>query len=361
METILLIEDDELILESISELLTINGFNVLTAKNGKEGLMQAVFHNPTLILIDVMMPIMDGHETVKILRKNPAFNFTPIIFMSAKAKLEDKRSGLDMGAEDYLTKPVSAKILLNGIESKIEKFRKIKKANKHSSGFSAHNVYFKAMHEVNTSLAGILGSVSILEDFLPDLDKTKQFEIIHHIKVAATRIKRIFTNNQWLEKITRNNLGIEEKNKEKVSIAYILQKTFMDIDEINPGSTARIKTNLKPFDLITSKEILIKIFYELLSNSIKFSKPNSEIKITGMRKANSYILTIEDGSIGFLKLPEINHLLFKQYNREFYEQQGLGIGLYISLNLMKQLNIIYSTKKCDDTGVSTISKLMIPM
>jgi two-component system sensor histidine kinase/response regulator len=361
METILLIDDEELICESISELLSINGYNVITANNGKNGILKALFHNPDLILIDVMMPIMDGHETVGILRKNPSFNFTPIIFMSAKVKLEDQRHGINLGAEDYFTKPISAKNLLDGVRSKLDKFKKIKEANKHSSGLSAHNVYFKAMHEVNTALSGILGSASILEDFLPDLEDSKKLELISHIKESAMRIKRMYENNNWLEKITRNKIPLDAKYKQEISINQTLEYVINELKPSLEKNNITIEANMESKKVFIVEDILKKIFYELLSNSIKFSKPNTEIKITGSLESNSYVITIEDESTGFAQLPAVNQLFFKQYKREVYEQQGLGIGLFIALHLLNILKIKYKTEQITSGNSGTISKLILPL
>jgi two-component system, sensor histidine kinase and response regulator len=361
METILLIDDEELIAESISELLTINGYSVIIANNGRDGILKALFHNPDLILVDVMMPIIDGYETVKLLRKNPTFNFTPIIFMSAKAKLEDQRLGFDIGAEDYLIKPVTSKILLEGIRNKLDKFKKIKENNKVSTGLSAHNVYFKAMHEVNTALGGILGSVQILEDFITDLEDSKKIEIIKNIRVSALRVKRIFDNNQWLEKITKNSIILEDKYKEEFSISLLIENILFDLKDEIVNKNFKFETNLNNTRFKLHKAIISKIISELLSNSIKFSKPNSTIKILGTIENDSYSLTIEDGTEGFNQLPDVNELLFKQYKREVHEQQGLGLGLYIALSLIKILNLSYSTQKEETPEAKVVSKLIIPI
>jgi two-component system, sensor histidine kinase and response regulator len=361
METILLIDDEELITESISELLTINGYSVILANNGRDGILMALFHNPDLILVDVMMPIMDGYETVKVLRKNPTFNFTPIIFMSAKAKLEDQRLGFDVGAEDYLIKPVTSKILLEGIRNKLDKFKKIKENNKVSSGLSAHNVYFKAMHEVNTALGGILGSVQILEDFITDLEDSKKIEIIKNIRVSALRVKRIFDNNQWLEKITKNSIILEDKYKEEFSISLLIENILFDLKDEIVNKNLRFETNLNNTRFKLHKSIISKIISELLSNAIKFSKPNSIIKILGTIENDSYLLMIEDETEGFNQLPDLNELLFKQYKRELHEQQGLGLGLYIALSLIEILNLSYSTQKDETPEAKVVSKLIIPI
>ena len=119
MKTILVIEDDQNIRESIIDLLETANFRVITATNGKEGLEAAVSNYPDLILCDVMMPVMDGYEVITEIRKNKDLKETPFIFLSAKSQKIDVRKGMDLGADDYLTKPFKAQELFDAVETRI--------------------------------------------------------------------------------------------------------------------------------------------------------------------------------------------------------------------------------------------------
>jgi DNA-binding response OmpR family regulator len=127
MKRILIVDDEELIRESVSDLLQLKGYEVLQAFDGFSGLLEAFKYNPDLILLEVMMPKIDGYTFLARLRANPAFHLTPVIMLSAKAKLEDQRHGLDLGSDDYLFKPFKSDELLQTIEVKLEKFEKSNK------------------------------------------------------------------------------------------------------------------------------------------------------------------------------------------------------------------------------------------
>lgn len=118
-KTILVIEDDPNIRESIVDLLETSNFNVLSAPNGLEGVKIAIAHVPDLILCDVMMPVMDGYEVITAIRKEKTLQETPFIFLSAKAQKSDVRRGMDLGADDYLTKPFKAQELFDAVETRI--------------------------------------------------------------------------------------------------------------------------------------------------------------------------------------------------------------------------------------------------
>lgn len=118
---ILIIEDHDDIRESTAEILELAGYHVYTAENGKKGVDLAQKHFPDVILCDIMMPELDGYGVLYLLNKNPKTATIPFIFLTAKAERLDMRKGMEMGADDYLTKPFDDMELLNAIESRLLK------------------------------------------------------------------------------------------------------------------------------------------------------------------------------------------------------------------------------------------------
>ncbi|MFD2935206.1 response regulator [Spirosoma flavum] len=116
---LLLIEDQASLRENIAEILTLNGYQVVTAEDGRQGISQAVLDPPDLIICDVMMPKLDGYQVLEIVRSTPALVRTPFIFLTAKTDRTDLRHGMDSGADDYLTKPVASRDLIMAIESRL--------------------------------------------------------------------------------------------------------------------------------------------------------------------------------------------------------------------------------------------------
>jgi CRP-like cAMP-binding protein/CheY-like chemotaxis protein len=127
MKKILLIEDNKDVRENTSEILTLAQYNVITAVNGKDGVELAQKEKPDLIICDIMMPVLDGHGALHMLSKNEATASIPFIFLTAKAERTDFRKGMEMGADDYLTKPFDDVELLNAIESRLKKNDILKK------------------------------------------------------------------------------------------------------------------------------------------------------------------------------------------------------------------------------------------
>jgi DNA-binding response OmpR family regulator len=117
MTTILVIEDEYDVRENLQEILEMEDFDVLTAENGKIGLQLAIEHQPNLIICDVMMPELDGYGVITSLRKNESTLKTPFIFLSAKSTDEDREKGLQLGANEYLTKPFTPRDICNALDT----------------------------------------------------------------------------------------------------------------------------------------------------------------------------------------------------------------------------------------------------
>ena len=118
---VLIIEDNDDIRENVIEILELAGYMVDSASNGKEGVEIAFKDTPDIILCDIMMPEMDGYGVLYLLSKRPETVTVPFIFLTAKAEHFDRRKGMEMGADDYLTKPFDDMELLSAIESRLKK------------------------------------------------------------------------------------------------------------------------------------------------------------------------------------------------------------------------------------------------
>ena len=121
IKTILLIEDDTALRENTAEMLELSGYDVLTASNGRIGIEKAKENHPNVIVCDIMMPEVDGYGVLESLSHDPETQHIPFIFLSAKTEHKEIRKGMDLGADDYLTKPFEEEELLSAVESRLAK------------------------------------------------------------------------------------------------------------------------------------------------------------------------------------------------------------------------------------------------
>ena len=126
MKTILLIEDNDLIRESTAEILELAGYRVVTAENGKLGVEQARQNRPDLVICDIMMPVLDGYGVLGIFNQDAQLAGIPFIFLTAKTERVDQRKGMELGADDYLTKPFEESELLSAIAGRLNRFRRLR-------------------------------------------------------------------------------------------------------------------------------------------------------------------------------------------------------------------------------------------
>ena len=120
-KTILVIDDNADIRDNTAEILELAGYRTLTAENGKRGVDLAIKEKPSIIVCDIMMPELDGYGVLHLVRKNPETQSIPFIFLTAKTERGDFRKGMEMGADDYITKPFDDIELLNAIEVRLKR------------------------------------------------------------------------------------------------------------------------------------------------------------------------------------------------------------------------------------------------
>ena len=202
MKKILLIEDNQNIRENTAEILELANYKVFTAENGKTGVEAALEHKPDLIICDIMMPVLDGYGVLHLLHKNPTVQNTPFIFLTAKTERSDMRKGMELGADDYLTKPFEGAELLNAVESRLNKAEQLKKE-------------FSADIDGVNELMRISSGKEILESFTADrnINKYKKKQIIYS---EGNRPSRLYYVQKGKVKTYKSN----EEGKELVIGLY---------------------------------------------------------------------------------------------------------------------------------------------
>jgi two-component system alkaline phosphatase synthesis response regulator PhoP len=204
---ILIADDEPDILEIIQFNLAAEGYDVITAKNGDEAIEQAKKHLPDLIILDVMMPGKTGIETCNILRAQPVFKETLIIFLSALSDEGTEIRGLESGADDYLTKPIRPKILISKI---VALFRRLKKENK-SIIRHGELIINKENYIVNYK-----GDDIILA--------RKEFELL---SLLASKPRKVFLRNEILNQVWGTEVIVGDRTID-VHIRKIRQKLNLD-------------------------------------------------------------------------------------------------------------------------------------
>ncbi len=180
---ILLVDDEPDILEIVSYNLVQEGFEIFTASNGKEAILKAIKEVPDLIIMDVMMPEMDGMEACENIRRIPALNHVIITFLTARSEDYSQVAGFDAGADDYITKPIKPKLLVSKVKALL---RRINDQDKNSETINIHGI------EINRE------EYKIIKDGVVIALPRKEFELFY---LLASKPGKVFKREEILEKV----------------------------------------------------------------------------------------------------------------------------------------------------------------
>jgi signal transduction histidine kinase len=332
MTKILVIEDQEDLREIILEMLDSEDFDALGAENGKIGVQLAHSYKPDLIICDVMMPELDGYGVITALRQNPATAMIPFIFLTAKASKADLRQGMELGADDYLTKPFTVKELLGAITTRLEKKVAGDKQSQEKLEELRSNIVQSLPHELRTPLNGIMAFSELLIESYDLMEKEEVLEMLSDINSSAIRLNRLILNFLLyadLELMASKPERVEElrnsqtKNPQK-AIAEVARKKAKDV-----GREADLSLELQDANVQIAEDKLRKIVEELIDNAFKFSATATSVYVKSICQNNTFNIYVSDRGRGMNAEQIAKVGACMQFERKLYEQQGSGLGLAI--------------------------------
>jgi CRP/FNR family transcriptional regulator, polysaccharide utilization system transcription regulator len=226
MKKILVIEDNTDVRENIVEILSLAGYDVTAAENGKTGISSVFTFKPDLILCDVMMPELDGYGVMKILQSNTQFSHIPLIFLTAKTEKTDLRKGMSLGAVDYISKPFDDTDLLTSIELRLQKAENNININS--------NQFLNLEHLPKEYVINKLNEISSQADVLHMRKKDTLFSEGHHPRyiylILSGKVRIVRTNDMGKEltiRIVKENefCGFMDpiNNKDYSKSGYVLE------------------------------------------------------------------------------------------------------------------------------------------
>ncbi|GAB2560320.1 hybrid sensor histidine kinase/response regulator [Spirosoma aerophilum] len=359
---ILVVEDDTQIRENITEMLTLHGFQVETAVNGREGISQALLHPPDLILCDIMMPEVDGYQVLDVVRNNRLIANIPFIFLTAKTEPADMRRGMVQGADDYLTKPFTLNNLLHTIESRLQREALRKSELKAQLEGYRHNLASVAVHEYNTALTGIIGFSSMLIDQHQQFDGEETISMMKMIKACGLRLKRSLDNIQLMDTLQQTSPADPGYVHYSSGNAWItvpmLEGYVLDIEQRQDRHMV-CHFDIESAQVAIAEANLQTCLIELIDNAFKFSNPGASIFMKGELIDSGYQIAITNHGQVFREEDRANIAPYKQFDRIQYEQQGFGLGLAIVKRLV-ELNNGRLSINSPSPGVTTVA-LWLPV
>ncbi|MDX1641943.1 MAG: response regulator transcription factor [Balneolaceae bacterium] len=210
-QTILVVDDEQDLLDLIEYNLRQEGFNVLKAENGKDGIQMAKEHMPDLVLLDIMMPQMDGIEVCDRMREDSTLSHIPIIFLTARSDEKTEIEGLNKGADDFITKPISTSKLISRIKAVLRRFEE-----------TEEKVQKLSVHDLEIDKDRYIVTRGEEEFQLP----RKEFELLYYLasKKGKVRDRQTLLNKVWGDNIYVVDRTVDvhvRKIREKLGDHYI--------------------------------------------------------------------------------------------------------------------------------------------
>lgn len=356
MNKVLIIEDQNTLCDEIYDWFQFEGFESYAANNGKDGLALAFKHLPDIIVCDIMMPEMDGNEVLFNLRNNPDTSLIPFIFMTAMAERSQVRAGMELGADDYITKPFTREELLNAVNSRLKKSGEIREKSDAVLNELRNNLITSLPHELRTPLNGILGFSNLLKEEAGNLVPEEIQRIGEGINTSGVRLFRLIQNYLLYAQLELRKTG--EVNVHAFSNATEICGLTGDKIAARYNRRDDLRFIAREATVNMSESEFKKIVEELVDNAFKFSTPGQRVIVECREEKGFFTLVVEDQGRGMLAEDMKKIGAFMQFERTMYEQQGFGLGLVISKQIAELFN--GSLKIASESGQGTRITVQIP-
>ncbi|MFM7194275.1 MAG: response regulator [Bacteroidota bacterium] len=379
---ILVVDDKPNNLSLVTSLLK-PFYEVMLANNGERAIRTASEKLPDLILLDIMMPGMSGFEVCEVLKSQPLTALIPIIFLTARNDGDDFEKAYDIGAVDYVTKPVNAKELLmrvrthlliseqrnhmvmlneriteinEGLEGEVKKrtsdlyaaLRRLEGQNQDLARFS-HII----SHNLRGPVASALGLFQLLN--MSDLAAPSNGEVLTRMKESVVNIDTILKEITGILDIREKAPSVPESFHLHDAIENCLSRLKKDL----LVGTPVITEDLGPEDHIMSvRSYVEEILYRLLHNAWLYRSPEREpdIRVSLRKESGQYFIEVSDNGLGID--PKNWEQIFEPYKRLTYTSAGRGLGLYLA---RAQAQAIKGTLSVESNpGVGSVFHLVLP-
>jgi len=369
---ILVIDDEPANFDVIEILLFKEGYELYYKDNGTEAIDSVVDINPDIILLDVMMPDMDGIEVCQHLKKNPRCQHIPIIIVTALTAKEDLARCLEAGADDFISKPLNSLELRARIKSMlrikrqydtIQRFSVLQRDTINVLGENLNNLTgslaAKLSHELNTPLNGIMGVIALLRH---NIDQMEMSEIKETLGWADESAQLLFTMTKRFRIYLELELLVSEGKKlthhctefDSEALVMELKPYFEKAERLED-----FVTNITDGYVGLSEYYLSILIRELIDNAIKFSEPGTKVVLSSHINQDVMEITIHDQGRGMTEAQIARVGAFIQFERPAHAQDGMGMGLKIAQRITELAGGKFSIHSV--YGQETLVKLTIPL
>jgi two-component system sensor histidine kinase/response regulator len=361
---ILIVEDDQLMAEGIADILSMEGYRVETALNGPAALAKMRSQTPDLVLSDISMPEIDGHDFCTLVRGSPEWRTLPFIFLTALGQGTDQRRALELGADYYLTKPFEPDDLLLAVRTRLQRAADHQAATEAALADLRTSILTTLNHEFRIPLTYITGYSQLLADDGQEMDKETYQHCANALLNGAERLRRLVENVLLLTQIDSGELTavarmFPQQTADLHSVAHnVIEARRSEARARQVELDNQICPDLPPVAI--RKEYIGNVIDHLVDNAIKFSNEGGRVTLASSRRDQYVEVTVNDDGIG-IRPDALASVFdsFRQVDRHKQEQQGAGLGLAIVRGLVQAHNGFVGIDSQPNVG--TTVKLRLPV
>jgi len=329
---VLVVDDTVENIDVASFMLRQNGFCVSTAQNGIEALAVCAETRPDLILLDVMMPKMDGYECCRRLKADEQLKDVPVIFLSAMADTDGVVAGLELGAVDHVGKPFNAAELMARVTTHLRLRRlqvTVEENYRTLSELEAmrDNLVHMIIHDLRTPLSVVQGNLDLVENFAAKLSGFEQFSApLMDANQATVDLIHMVSN---LLDISRMEDGKMPLNCKANNVASLLDQTRKLMSVKADQNDIALSVEANPFEVACDGELIQRVLVNLTANAIKFSYPDTSVRLSTRTSDELLTVCVDDSGPGIP--PDYQSKVFEKFGQvDAYQDRkkfSTGLGL----------------------------------
>ena len=334
MPLILIVDDQATNVQLVANLLQAEGYDLAAASGGAECLTRLRQRDFDLVLLDIMMPEMDGFEVARHMKTDPALAHIPLIFLTAKTDEESLAQAFGLGAADFLTKPIRNQELVVRVKTQLLLAENQRRMQEDAA---TKNRFFNIMaHDLKSPFNALVGLSEILLQNLTDMPPAEVRELLVNIHAAAKNGAEL---TEQLLNWARAQTGRLQMALEILETDLLQAEALSAMAELAQAKNVRLTTRPSGLLVYADYNMLGSVLRNLLSNAIKFSHPGQEVTVRSQLASGKLQIWVEDQGVGMRpeQLKQLFRLDQPQSTPGTAGEQGTGLGLILCKEFLAQM------------------------
>lgn len=324
---VLIVDDDSYVCATMEALLKNEGHQLLFASSGAEGQAKALAEHPDVILLDVMMPEMDGYEVCRRLKADPATAAIPVLLVTALTERKERLKGIEAGANDYLTKPIDAQDLRLRVRNAIytrKLYDQLQQSFEQLKELEAlrDNLTHMIVHDMRSCLGSVLGFAQLLKASAKSKLDERETNFLNKVERNTNLLLDMVIS---LLDISRLEAGQMPLRMNPCNLYDLTRAAIQPLEALLGGRTVEVQRPEPPFTVICDLDLTRRVLANLVGNAIKYTGDDGRIEVCFERLPQAVKVLVKDNGPGIPR--EMHKRIFEKFSQGRSEQRALGVGL----------------------------------